>query len=258
MVLSEQTPVKIVITVLILLVAISLLVKGKRKGIKGVSILGLCFIALAGIMFNRISTDFFPDAITSGKTYFYMIVAFYYVIYALFTHFTFYGGKNSPIKLIILFNIIAAITMFFLTISAELTGQWANADTPVQELHINFLIAYYINIGMNLITTSWRFNTSRISYAEIKENDTVEDWIKLRYKFVMISSILWIIVGMILPILLTINPFSSLLFFAYIGLEIVSWGAPKKIKAWANRNFTSEDQSTSMSEEEILKQMGEN
>ena len=76
----------------------------------------------------------------------------------------------------------------------------------------------------------------------------------------MVSSILWIIVGFAAPFIevsLAVNLFSSLIFLLYTGLELISWGAPKKIKSWANRNYTIEDQSASMSEEEILKQMGE-
>jgi len=260
MVLSEQTPLKIVIGILLLLVAISLLVKGKKNELKGVSLLGFAFLALAAIIFNRISTDFFPLVFTSGKTYSSMVLSFYYILYAFFVHFTFYGGKTSPIKVISAINIIAAIIMLFLTISAELMGEWANVDTPVQELHVSFLVALFISTGMNFINSGWRFNTSRISYMEIKENDTVEDWIKLRYKFVMVSSILWIIVGFTSPFIeasLAVNLLASLIFLLYTVLELISWGAPKKIKSWANRNYTIEDQSASMSEEEILKQMGE-
>ena len=261
MVLNEQTPMKIIITTVLVLVAISLLVKGRRRKLKGVTILGLAFIALAAILFNRVSTDFLPIAFTSGKTYFSIAISCLYVFYAFFTHLTFYGGKKSPIKYILVINIIAAILMLILTISAELQGEWANADTLPTDLHIFFSIALYINIGMNVINSGWRFISSRVSYGEIKENEAVEDWIKMRYKFVMISSILWIIVGLTSPLIiasLAINITVSLIFFAYVGLEIISWGAPKKIKAWANRNFKSKDESASMSEEEILKQMGEN
>ncbi len=260
MTVGPATILKFGISIVAVIVTILVFIRGKKAELKAIYIIGICFLIIGLNALTAVSVDIDPSLFTSSKTLYNLLGLISLIFYGLFVHYAFYVGRKSPIKIIFLIFMIGLVLMIIFSISAiVITGSFAPQNQDLSASHINHTFSVVIMLVTNLITNGWRFKASLSSYNEIKQNINVEDWIKLKYKLIMLGCILLVCLGTIQFLdysafkLLT----TMLLVFIAFVLETLIWLPPSWLKNWANRNYDVKDESADMSEEDILAQMEE-
>ena len=254
------TLLKFVIFVVAVIVAILVFIRGKKTELKAISLVGVTFLIIGLNALTAVSVDFDPTLFTSSKTLYNLLALSSLIFYGLFIHYAFYVGRKSPIKVVMLILAIIFIASLILSISAiVISGSFAPQNQDLSASHINHTFSVLLMAGSNCMISGWRFKSSLDSYNEIKDNVNVEDWIKLKYKLIMLSSIFLVCLAIMQIIdysifkLLTIM---ALVFITFV-LETLIWLPPNWLKNWANRNYDVTDESAGMSEEEIIAQLEE-
>ena len=257
---GPATLLKFTIFVVAIIVAILVFIRGKKAELKAISLVGVTFLIIGLNALTAVSVDFDPTIFFSSKTLYNLLALASVIFYGLFVHYAFYIGRKSPIKVFLPILAILFIVTLILSINAfVITGSFAPQNQDLSASHINHTFSVFIMAGSNCIISGWRFKSSLTSYNEIKDNVNVEDWIKLKYKLIMLSSVFLVCLAIMQIIdysmvkLLTVM---ALVFITFV-LETLIWLPPKFIKKWANRNYDVKDESADMSEEEILAQLEE-
>jgi len=254
------TVLKIGIFIIAIIVAILVFIRGKKTELKAISLVGVTFLLIGFNALTTVSVDFDPTIFTSSKTLYNLLALVSVIFYALFVHYAFYFERKSPIELFLLILTICLIIMVILSFSAIVfTGSFTPQNQDLSASHINHTFSVLIMAGANCIISGWRFKASLTSYKEIKDNVNVEDWIKLKYKLIMLSSIFLVCLAILQLINYSMTKLliiMSLVLLAFV-LETFIWLPPNWFKKWANRNYDVIDESASMTEEEILAQLEE-
>ncbi|MFX1238248.1 MAG: hypothetical protein ACFFAS_11140 [Promethearchaeota archaeon] len=133
---------------------------------------------------------------------------------------------------------------------------------PLIVLQISLAIRRFI-IDIIMITLgSWFLYVSLSAYLKIRSVKGIEPWIKARYVLVMIYGFLWALSGVFLMIpgpTTELSPLILLTMLLYIIIpvtEYLAWVMPERFKNWLNRNYTYEEETGELSEEEIMKSFG--
>ena len=254
------TVLKFGIFIIAVIVAILVFIRGKKAELKAISLVGVTFLIIGLNALTAVSVDFDPTIFFSSKTLYNLLALASVIFYGLFVHYAFYVGRKSPIKVFLLIIAIFLVAMLILSISAiVITGSFAPQNQDLSESHINHTFSILIMAGSNCLISGWRFKSSLTSYNETKDNVNVEDWIKLKYKLIMVSSIFLVCLAVMQIInysMAKLLIIMSLVFLTFV-LETLIWLPPNWLKNWANRNYDVTDDSAGMSEEEILAQLEE-
>ncbi len=215
-----------------LIIALSVVEKARRSGMKTLYFLSSVFITSSFVgIFNM-------DSI-KNLTLAWSISGITQLLILIFIEQTFYKDKKSPFKLFLIIIVpISIITIL----------------NPVYSAAI-----YAINSS---IVSVWFIIVAGNAYNEIKDSEFVEDWVKKRYKLIILYALLDIIANIAIPVV-AVNPDSTLwmliVFLSLDGALIVqflAWVMPKRIMKFYNRNYTEETQESveEVTEEELLKQ----
>ena len=254
------TVLKFGIFIIAIIVAILVFIRGKKTELKAISLVGVTFLIIGLNALTAVSVDFDPNVFFSSKTLYNLLALTSVIFYALFVHYAFYVGRKSPIKVVLIILAICLIVMLIFSISAfVITGSFAPQNQDLSASHINHTFSVLIMVGSNCLVSGWRFNASLDSYFEIKDNVNVEDWIKLKYKLIMLSSVFLVCLAVLQIIdysMIKLLTVMALVFLAFV-LETLIWLPPNRLKKWANRNYDVTDETAGMSEEEILAQLEE-
>lgn len=252
------TVLKFIIFVVSIIFSVSIFIKAKKNDLKALLILGFIFITFAIIILITVIVDFEINVFFTSKTLYITLAIVVLLLYSVFTHYTFYTAKKSPFKWLFLIGIVGLIItgIFFLNAIVS-TGSFTLQNEHLSESHLNYFICYIILAVLTYLLSGWRFKASLDSYNEIKGNIGVKGWIKLKYKLVMVTCILQILISSLQ--VLDYSMFKLITLMALIlsnfTLEILAWGAPRRFRKWANRKYQMEDESAGMSEEEVLSQI---
>ncbi|MFW9917653.1 MAG: hypothetical protein ACFFGZ_18780 [Candidatus Thorarchaeota archaeon] len=256
--------IKLLLMVFGLLIAYSMLKKGRNLELRGLTVLGVSFIfgAIAFAFAASRSVDF--ELITSRRYFLYTATLLGFTIYAYFIHLTFYEGKKSPVKPIMAILIIGTILATSLMVYAEVIegvrGDNLEEAIPLSDLHPAYIIADLLIAGIIILSSGWRFLCARRSYNEIKDNKAVADWVKFRYKLIILNSICFLVWGFMHAIIYrSILPlYFRIIVMSIVGiafaLDFAAWGMPAWLKEFANRNYEALD-AEGLPEDEIMTMM---
>ena len=242
-------------------VAFSLYKRSRQTGSTSLKRLSQAFflfsIAFLGIIID--TSNLILEYMSVGFLFFdFMIIGTYFFI--LFIDDTFYKGRKSIYKTVLRIYIPVGIVCGTLPIISSLIFR-DDAGMVV------FLYQIYgVLFGLLvIINVSWLLIAATEAYKEIKDDDNVEPWIKMRYKITIVYAINTIIIGA----LFVINPYDpttiigdtdlttlliNLLEFIQIFGEFFAWYMPDKLKQYFNRKYIVKE-TEDLSEEEIIKQL---
>jgi hypothetical protein len=242
-------------------VAYSLYKRSNQTGTLGLKRLSQAFtlfsLAFIGIIVDDALT--LPGDISVSFLFFdFMIFGTFFFI--LFIEETFYKGRKSIFKTVMRIYVPGGIICGVLTTISGLFFGYA----LIARVFLYQIYGVIFGILVMLIV-SWLFIAAFEAYKEIKEDDNVEPWIKMRYKITIVYAINTIIIGA----LFVINPFDTttvigdvditllfinLLEFIQIFGEFFAWYMPSRLKRYFNRKYIVEE-TEELSEEEIIKQL---
>lgn len=219
-------------TAIKLVIALSIVEKARRSGMRTLYLLTSVFITSSFVgLFNleSIKNDTLAWSI-SGITQFLILI---------FIEQTFYKDKKSPVKIFMIITTPISILAVLI---------------PVYSATI-----YAVN---STIIAVWFIIVARNAYNEIKDSKFIEDWAKKRYKLIILYSLLDIIANIAIPVLAA-NPDNTLwMLIVFLSLDgslivqFLAWVMPKRIMKFYNRNYIEETQESieEVTEEELLKQ----
>ena len=241
-----------IFVVLYIVMAISLYRSSRNKSKQNLFILFLYYIitsvSLVILMTNTQITMILYTIITMITT----------VVLLTFINRTFYQGRKSPFKIILILAIILRITELITTI------MYAGIITVDSEIYASLEVIRVISIGCGIILSAvWMFISAKNSLKSLSLSKAVEPWVIGRYKLIEFYTICDIVMGVLICIsspvgsseiglatliILVLNMFK-------ISTELLAWVMPKRFKNYLNRGYTSTVIIDELSEEEIMEGM---
>jgi len=210
----------IVLTVVRLWIALQLFLTARKSKLDNL-------YWLAGLFALAVYSLFTPISGSPLGSYWVFHLGFMagHLCLAMFIHTTFYRGRKSPIAIVI--GLIALA--FFVDIYA----------LSVNDLNLAGIISM-----VGLVNWMWHLVVTRSAYTTIAAESTVENWVKARYRL-MIVYIIMIIFSSIQVVLSSTNlsssvpsfflPISILLIIGSIILQYLVWVMPESFRLWLNR-----------------------
>ena len=220
----------------------------KTKGKNFWWLFGLYFTNAAFGLTDRILQMGDIFALSSGFRFIFMV---------LFIHYTFYMDRNNPTIYFFIISVITGILIIIFTI----------LNDYINPLQVYDIIARITKIIGNLVIFSWLIYASYQAFQNVKNDDTIDDWVKMRYKLVILYSFIGIFTAIAYSTLATteINFYTISIFIAtivYQVTQLITWVMPEFLRNFFNRNFKSHTSSSNqvdeLSEEELINKMGEN
>lgn len=188
----------------------------------------------------------FSDHIVKIGDIFALSSGFRFICMILFIHYTFYLDRNNPTIYFLIFSIIVGIIIIIFNI---IYGY-------IIPLDIYDFIARITQMIGNLVVLSWLIYSSYHAFHNVKNDNTVDDWVKMRYKLVILYPFFGIFVAISYGIFTTIP--IILIFLAIIvfqTIQLIAWVMPKFLRDFFNRNFIYSKEIDELSEEEITNKM---
>ena len=249
------TVLKFIVFVVAIILALTVFIKAVKHDLKSLLILGVIFLTFSVITLITVIVDFEINVFFTSKTLYITLAILTLLLYAAFTEYTFYKSKKSPFKMLLLIGMIGLVIAEVLFLNAiATTGSFTLQNYPSSGSHVNYTIGYFILALLTYLLSGWRLKASLDSYNEIKGNIGVKGWLRIKYKMVMITCVLQMLVSSLQ--LLDYSLFKLIVLMVLILsnfiLDVLAWGAPPQLRKWANRNYQMDDESATMSEEEIL------
>ena len=182
---------------------------------------------------------------------------FRFICMVLFIHNTFYMDRNNPTIYFIIFSAISGIVIIIFNVLFDFINPLEVYDT----------IASITQMIGNLVVFSWLVYSSLKAFLNVKNDDTIDDWVKMRYKLVILYSIIGVFVAIAYGTMISteINFYTISIFFAtivYQFTQLITWVMPKFLRDYFNRHFEDNTSSSTiveeLSEEEVISKMGMN
>jgi hypothetical protein len=183
---------------------------------------------LAGLFFLAIYSVFTPLSGSPLGNYWIFHLGFIagHFCLAMFIHATFYRGRKSPVAIVLGLIVLA----FFADIYA---------------LSINNLDLAGIMLAVGLVNWIWHFFVAQSAYSAIAADPTVENWIKARYRLMLVYIVLiaFATVHTVAANIANLASFipsfvvliSLLLILGSIILQFLVWVMPERFRLWLNR-----------------------
>ena len=196
------------------------------------------------------------DLILQTGDIFAFSYGFRFICMVLFIHYTFYLDRKNPTFYFFIMSVIAGILIIIFHVLFD----------HINPLELYNTIASITQIIGNLVIFSWLIYASYKAFQNVKNDDTLDDWVKMRYKLVIFYSLLGIFVAIAYGTMSSteVNLYNILIFFATIVYQIVqliAWTMPKFLRNFYNRHFMAHTSSSNiideLSEEEIIIKLGE-
>ncbi len=181
---------------------------------------------------------------------------FRFICMVLFIHYTFYLDRNNPTLYFLIIYVIFGVIIIIFNVLFDFINPLEVYDT----------IASITQIIGNLIIFSWLIYSSFYAFRNVKNDDTVDDWVKMRYKLVILYSFIGIFTAIAYGTMTSteINFYNILVFLAtivYQFTQLIAWVMPKFLRNFFNRHFMAHISSSKtideLSEEEVIIKLGE-
>ncbi len=241
-----------IFVVLYIVMEISLYLSSRNENKKNLFILFLYYI-ITSVSLVILMTD------TQITTTLYTIVALITTVVMLtFINRTFYQGRKSPFKIILISAIILRLTELIIALVYE------GIVTVDNEIYDRLHLIRVISIGCGIILTAvWMFMSAMNSLKSLSSSKAVEPWVIGRYKLIEFYNICDIVMGILIwfsppPSSSQINITLLLILvlnMLKISTELLAWVMPKRFKNYLNRGYTSTAIIEELSEEEIMEGM---
>ena len=175
---------------------------------------------------------------------------FRFICMVLFIHYTFYLDKKNPTIYFFMLSLITGIIIIIFQVLYDY----------INPLEIYHTIASITQLIGNLVVFAWLIYSSFKAFQNVKNDNTIDDWIKMRYKLVILYSIIGIFTAVTYNTLSTseINFYTIIIFIATIFYQItqlITWVMPKFLRNYFNRYFNSSQKIDQLDEEEIMKKI---
>ena len=206
---------------------------------------GTNFWWLSGLYFISAVIGFNDHFIEIGDL-FALSSGFRFICMILFVHYTFYLDRNNPTIYLLIISVISGI----LIISFKVIYDYIN---PIE---IYNTIARIIQMIGNLVVLSWLIYSSYSAFHIVKNDDTVDDWVKMRYKLVILYPFFGLFVVISYGIFTTSPTISIFLAtIVFQTIQLIAWVMPKFLRDFFNRNFIYSKKIDELSEEEVISKM---
>lgn len=209
----------------------------KTKGTNFWWLFGLYFISVI-IGFN--------DHFIGIVDIFALFSGFRFICMVLFIHYTFYLDRSNPTIYFFIISVIAGILIIIFKVIYDYI-------IPLEAYNTIARITQMIG---NLLVLSWLIYSSYLAFQNVKNDDTVDDWVKMRYKLVILYPFFGIFVAIAYGTFTTsptIAIFLATIVFQII--QLIAWVMPKPVRKFFNRHFTPGKKIDDLSEEEINNKM---
>jgi len=175
---------------------------------------------------------------------------FRFICMVLFIHYTFYLDRKNPTIYFFMLSVITGIIIIVFHVLYDYIN-------PLETYHI---IAKLTQLFGNLVIFAWLIYSSFKAFQNVKNDSTIDDWIKMRYKLVILYSFIGIFTAIAYSTLTTteISFYAIIIFLATIVYQIIqlfAWVMPKFLRNYFNRYFTSSQKIDKLDEEEIIKKI---
>lgn len=195
-------------------------------------------ILLTGYMIQSFS-HIFNFSFLLVPALFYIFWEMGLMIYAYFIDQTFFKNQKRHFTYIYLSIFIFSI----LSVSFEIWGTYY-VKSP---LHIEEIIGSWCFAISSINVNVFLLNSVMNGYRKIKPDVTIEPWIKMKYKMIMIYCICYIVSMICWPLSpedsleIGITVIVGVIFnFISVGFEFLVWGNHKMLKKYVNRKFIEE------------------
>ncbi len=190
------------------------------------------------------------DFILQSGNIFALSSGFRFICMVLFIHYTFYLDRNNPTIYFFIMSVIFGIIIIIFNILFDY----------IYPLELYDTIASITQIIGNLIVFSWLIYSSLNAFLNVKNDETIDDWVKMRYKLVIFYSFIGIFVAIAYGTITSteINFYTISIFIATIVYQLVqlmAWVMPKFLRKFFNRHFILSTKIDELSEEEVISKM---
>ena len=229
------------------IIGIQLVISARKSNMKNLYILALYY--LVGSFGLPFKLDFMDS-----QFILMFFLNFAQLILLIFIHQTFYVQKKSPLLIIFIISFLTSVVSVFIL------GLYILDPTIGENLPY---IAQVIGAVAGIVTFGWLVTIAWKSYSRIAPSTTIEDWLKMKYKLIILYSII-----IIIPLCFyfipdstaqgspLIIPMGILAIFGWI-VQYFTWVMPEKLVQYFNRNYTGETTLDQLpSEDEIMKLLG--
>ena len=183
---------------------------------------------------------------------------FRFICMVLFIHYTFYLDRNNPTIYFFIISVVTGILIIIFNVLYDYINPFEAYDK----------IARITQLIGNTIIFSWLIYASYQAFNNIKKDDSIDDWVKMRYKLVIFYSFIGVFVAIAYSTF-TISPteinfFTISIFLStilYQVTQLIAWVMPKFLRNFFNRHFIPHTNLSKkideLSEEEINNTMRE-
>ena len=190
------------------------------------------------------------DFILQSGNIFALSSGFRFICMVLFIHYTFYLDRNNPTIYFFIMSVIFGTIIITFNILFDY----------IYPLELYDTIASITQIIGNLIVFSWLIYSSLNAFLNVKNDETIDDWVKMRYKLVIFYSFIGIFVAIAYGTITStkINFYTISIFIATIVYQLVqlmAWVMPKFLRKFFNRHFILSTKIDELSEEEVISKM---
>ncbi len=255
--MAETPLIVVLLSVMYLLaylfVAIYLFIRARKTKLYNLIYMGLTFFIMA---LDVVFLQFLPDTVIT-----YLNTNLYHFTLLLFVQTTFYSGKKSPIKILLLINLLSKIFGFLMGILFHYSSLTA-FPIPANELFLFYVTVFNGSLTF-FIAGGWLSYISLKTYKEVKSKENIEPWIKKRYLMLFIGVTPYLLQGFLIffipsdglifaspqgfgvgLVLMLLN-----LWYAYVYL--FAWIMPKWLKKILNQGYTPAVQHAETEDEEL-------
>jgi hypothetical protein len=209
----------ITISILRLAVAVPLFQTARRNNLVNLYWLGAQFLALV------IAVPFAAIGPLDNRWIFWTFISISEISLLMFIHNTFRRGRSSPMPVLMTLAVIGLIGGAYGTIIN------------------NFELSAWMVYPNAVIAWGWHFIEAARSYKNISRDPSTEDWVKSRYKLMIVYSVVDFIGAVIGTIVTTAILTSDILSMIVVLINITSvifqiltWVMPEGFRRWLNRN----------------------
>ena len=183
---------------------------------------------LAGLFALAVYSLFTPSSVSPLSSYpifHFGFIAGHFCL-AMFIHTTFYRDRKSPIYLMLGLLVLAFVV-------------------DIYAFTINDINLAGIMASVGLVNWLWHLLIARSAYAKIASDQGVENWVKARYRLMMVYIVMMLLItAQVVASSSNLAPYISpvlfqvglLIIIASIILQFLVWVMPESFRQWLNRS----------------------
>jgi len=189
------------------------------------SLYWLAAVFLANVVY-LVLTEVFAKNLDLAQLSYTVGLAVAQVLVVMFTHVTFYQGRKSPYLIFLAQSLVACIVDIV---------WWRVSGSTVSFVSL----AVAVNWG-------WHASAAYQALRQVADDKYVEDWVKVRYKLMIVYCALLAATGLMFVTYLVpatgngIQSLVGLLALAGVVVQFLVWVMPERFRQFLNRNYQLE------------------